>query len=123
MKKLVSGVLTVAVACLAAVALAGSPAKVSGTVATNGVNLTVPASGSVAFRVQAVVFDAAADTTQTVSLVHGSITNQLGTKAVSATDKMLTVTNAPWLFAGESVRITTTATNAYSAVVIGETED
>ena len=42
MKKLVSGVLTSAVACLAAVALAGSPAKVSGTVATNGVSLTVP---------------------------------------------------------------------------------
>ena len=112
-----------ALVLVAGVALAGSPAKVSGTVATNGVSLTVPASGSVAFRVQSVVFAAAAGTTQTVALVHGSITNQVGTKAVSATDRMLSLTNAPWVFAGESVRITTTATNAYGVVVIGEVDD
>ena len=91
--------------------------------ATNGTAITVPASGSVAYRLQAVVFGAAAGTTQTVALVQGGITNQIATKAVSATDRMLTVTNAPWLFAGESVRITTTATNSYGVVLVGETQN
>ena len=105
---------------LAGAALAGSPAQVTGTVATNGVSLDVPASGGVAFKLQAVVFGAAAGTTQTVALVQGGITNQIATKAVSATDRMLTVTNAPWLFAGQTVRITTTATNGYNVVLVGE---
>jgi len=34
---------------------------------------------------------------------------------------MLTVTNAPWLFAGETVFVTTTATNAFGVVLVGET--
>ena len=106
-----------------AVALAGSPAQTTGTVATAGTSLGVPASGSVGYRLQAVVFGATAGTTQTVALVEGGITNQIGTKVVSATDRMLTVTNAPWLFAGEQVRITTSATNSYGVVLVGETED
>jgi hypothetical protein len=104
-------------------ALAGSPAQTTGTVATNGTAITVPASGGMAYRLQAVVFGATAGTTQTVALVQGGITNQIGTKVVSASDRMLTVTNAPWLFAGERVLITTTATNSYGAVLVGETQD
>jgi hypothetical protein len=104
-------------------ALAGSPVQTTGTVATNGTAITVPASGSMAYRLQAVVFGASAGTTQTVALVQSGITNQIATKAVSATDCMLTVTNAPWLFAGEKVRITTTAANSYRAVLVGETGD
>jgi hypothetical protein len=102
------------------IAMAGSPAHVSGTVATNGVAIEVPASGGTGFRLEAVVFGADAGTTQTVALVQGGITNQIATKAVSATDRMLWVTNAPWLFAGESVRITTSATNSYGVVLVGE---
>ena len=102
-------------------ALAGSPVQSSGTVATNGTSFNVPASGSMAYRLDAIVFGAPAGTTQTVALVQSGITNQIATKAVSATDCMLTVTNAPWLFAGEKVRITTTATNSYRAVLVGET--
>ena len=75
-----------------------SPARVTGSVATNGTSFAVPASGGMAFRLEAVVFGAAAGTTQTVALVQGTITNQVGVKVVSATDRMLVVTNAPWLF-------------------------
>jgi hypothetical protein len=114
----------------AVVAMAGSPAQVTGTVAVAGSNLTVPASGSVAFKLEAIVFDRAdasaggwALTTQTVSLVHGPYTNQLTTKAVTATDGLLLVTNAPWQFAGDKVRITTTATNAAGVKLIGVTGD
>ena len=103
------------------VALAGSPAQTAGTVATNGTAITVPASGSMGYKLQAVVFGADAGTTQTVALVQGSITNQIATKGVSATDRMLVVTNAPWLFAGEQVRVTTSATNSYGVVLVGET--
>ena len=42
---------------------------------------------------------------------------------MSATARMLSVTNAPWLFAGEAVRITTTDTNAFGVVLVGETGD
>jgi hypothetical protein len=104
-------------------ALAGSPAQTTGTVAVAGTAITVPASGGMAYKLQAVVFAADAGTTQTVALVQGGITNQLATKTVSATDRMLTVTNAPWMFSGETVRITTTATNAYGVVLVGETGD
>ena len=103
--------------------IAGSPVQTTGTVATNGTSITVPASGSMAYKLQAVVFGATAGTTQTVALVQGGITNQIGTKAVSATDLMLSVTNMPWLFEGEAVRITTSATNSYGVVLVGETAD
>lgn len=115
------GLAVVAAGLVAAVAMAGSPARVTGTVATNGTSITVPASGSMAFKLQAVVFGGAAGPTQTVALVQGGITNQIGTHAVSATARMYSATNAPWLFAGEAVRITTTDTNAFGVVLVGET--
>lgn len=55
--------------------------------------------------------------------MQGTITNQVGKKVVSATDRMLVLTNAPWLFQGESVRITTTATNTFPVVCTGVTGD
>ena len=58
-----------------------------------------------------------------MALVQGTITNQVGVKVVSATDRMLVLTNAPWLFQGDSVRITTSATNAFSVVGTGVTGD
>ena len=121
MRKLI-GVLTGVLVAVGG-ALAGSPAQTTGTVAVAGTALTVPASGGMAYKLQAVVFAADTGTTQTVALVQGGITNQLATKAVSATDRMLTVTNAPWMFSGETVRITTSATNAYGVVLVGETGD
>ena len=119
MRKLIAG-LVLTVACTGG-ALAGSPARVAANVATNGTSIAVPASGSAAYKLQAVVFGSATGTTHSVALVQGSITNQIATKTVTATDCMLTVTNAPWLFAGELVRITTTATEVYGVVLVGET--
>ena len=121
MKRIVMGLVAVCVAC--AGARGESPARVVGTVATGGTSFTVPASGGVAFRLEAVVFGATAGTTQTVSLVQGTITNQIAKKVVSATDRMLVLTNAPWLFQGESVRITTTAASAFPVVCTGVTGD
>ena len=108
---------------MAGLAAAGSPVQTTGTVATNGTAIAVPASGSMAYRLQAVVFGADANTTQTVALVQGGVTNQIATKVVTATDRMLTVTNAPWLFEGQPVRITTSATNSYGVVLVGETAE
>ena len=53
--------------------------------------------------------------------MQGTITNQVGGEVVAATDRILVVTNAPWLFQGDSVRITTSATNAFSVVGTGVT--
>ena len=58
-------------------------------------------------------------TTQTVALVQGMVTNQVGRKVVGATDRMLVLTNAPWLFQGAGVRITTTATIAFPVLAVG----
>ncbi len=63
---------------------------------------------------------AAAESTQTVALVQGTITNQIAKKVVSATDRMMVLTNAPWLFQGEFVRITTTAASAFPVVCTGD---
>ena len=82
-----------------------------------------PGLRGMAFRLEAVVFGAAEGKTQTVALVQGTITNQVGVKVVSATDRMLVVTNAPWLFQGDGVRITTSATNAFPVVGTGVTGD
>ena len=121
MKKML---VTVAAGCVAGMAAwAGSPARIAGSVATNGTSFAVPVSGSVGFRLQHAVFGAEAGSTQTVALVQGTVTNQLGRKTVAATDRMLAVTNAPWLFEGDAVRVTTTATNAYDAVLVGETRE
>ncbi len=58
-----------------------------------------------------------------MALVQGTITNQVGVKVVSATDRMMVVTNAPSLFQGDGVRITTSAVNAFSVVGTGVTGD
>ena len=99
------------------------PARMAGTVATNGTTFAAPASGGMAFRLESVVFGAAAVTTQTVALVQGTITNQIAKKVVGATDRMLVLTNAPWLFQGDGVRITTMATNAFPVVATGFTRE
>ena len=59
--------------------------------------------------------------TPRVALVQGTVTNQVGRQVVGAPDRMLVVTNAPWLFQGDGVRITTSATNALSVVCTGVT--
>ena len=120
--KMLAGLLG-AVAC-AGVALAGSPVHVVGTSATTGVTVvSAPASGSMGFKLQNVVFGAFLDTTQVVSVVQGTITNQLATKAIAATDRMLAVSNAPWRFAGDSIRVTQPATNSYSILFVGENQN
>ena len=53
MKKILVGLVAVCVAC--AVARGESPARVVGTVATGGTSFAVPASGGMAFRLEAVL--------------------------------------------------------------------
>ena len=109
----------------AGLALAGSPAKTTvsvgaGTTNTVGTGSVTLALGSgIGFQTEAVVMPAAVGTTQTVYFVFGTVTNSMGTKAAATNDFVLSFTNAPWLFDGDGIYITTTATNAYTARVIG----
>lgn len=104
---------------------ADSPARMAVTVSagtTNAVGvgrLTLSVGSGVGFRPEAVVMPAAAGTTQTVYVVLGAVTNAAGSKAAAANDYVLTLTNTPWLFDGDGVVITTTATNGYRAQIIG----
>ena len=107
-------------------AFAGSPTMTTGTVAVAGTSTTCPASGSMAYRLQNVVYDfnvaGGATQTVTVAVVQSGITNQLATKTITAaTDIMVAITNAPWLFQADQVRITTTGTNSCRFVMVGET--
>jgi len=106
-------------------AVAGSPAKTTATVAAGTTNtvgtgsVTLSFGDGIGFRTEAVVMPATAATTQTVYFVFGSVTNSIGTKTAAANDYVLSLTNAPWLFDGDGVVITTTATNGYTARIIG----
>lgn len=106
-------------------AFAGSPAKTAASVAagtTNSVgtgSVTLSFGSGIGFRAESVVMPATASTTQTVYFVFGTVTNSVGTKVAAANDYVLTLTNAPWLFDGDGVVITTTATNGYTARIIG----
>ncbi len=109
----------------AGLALAGSPAKTTASVAagtTNSVgtgSVTLSFGSGIGFRPEAVVIPATAATTQTVYFVFGTVTNSMGTKVAGANDYVLSLTNAPWLFDGDGVVTTTTATNGYTARIIG----
>ena len=113
----------------AGLALAGSPARVTGTVATNGTSLAVATSGGNGFQLQAVVVGSVVSTTQTVSYVIAGLTNQVGSYVTTATERLFGVTNGPWLMAGDYVRIVPagcasgSTVVAYTAVLIGETQE
>jgi len=110
----------------AGLAFAGSPARSTVSVAagtTNSVGTgswTLSYGAGIGFRTESVVMPATAGTTQTVYFVFSGVTNSMGTKAVAASDYLLPLTNAPWLFDGDGVVISTTATNGYTGQVIGE---
>ena len=102
--------------------LAGQSTYAGATVVTAGTAITCPASGGMAYKLQAVIFGAEVATTQTVALVHSNgQTNQIATHVVSATGRMLTVTNCPWMFSGEKVWIGPSSGGTNGVVLVGET--
>ena len=113
----------------AGLAMAGSPARVTGTVGTNGTSIAVSPSGGNGFQLQGVVVGSVATTTQTVNYVIAGITNLVGTHVTTATDRLFSVTNGPWLMAGDFVRIVPagcasgSTVVAYTAVLLGETQN
>lgn len=120
------GILAFLVTVLATgIVFAGSPAKTTATVAAGTTNtvgtgsVTLSFGSGIGFRTEAVVMPATAATTQTVYFVFGTVTNSMGTKVAAASDYVLSFTNAPWLFDGDGIVITTTATNGYTARIIG----
>ncbi len=119
---LMVGVLVLAAA---GAVLAGSPGRVAVPVSaasTNAVGagaVTLSFGSGIGFRPESVFLPALAGSTQTVSLVVGGSSHQIGTKIVAANDYLLWLTNAPWLFDGDGVAIASTATNAFPARVTG----
>ena len=119
------GLMVGALVLAAGVVLAGSPGRVSvpvGAASTNAVgtgSVTLGFGSGIGFRPESVFLPALAGSTQTVSVVVGGSSHRLGTKVAAANDYLLLLTNAPWLFDGDGVSITTTATNAFPARVTG----
>ena len=119
------GLMVGAAVLAAGVVLAGSPGRATLPVSagtTNAVGtgaVTLSFGSGIGFRPESVFLPALAGSTQTVSVVVGGSSHQLGSKVAAANDYLLWLTNAPWLFDGDGVAITTTATNGYTARVIG----
>lgn len=124
MKRIIACTVTMlGVLALGASVFAGTPFRLPVTM-TAGVGTLTYSNGIAnqafsAFRVDAVILGSAASTA-TVSAVSGSITNLLGSKVVTATDKGYLITNGTWGFIGDKVRLTSTDTNTHTAYVIGE---
>ncbi len=66
-----------------------------------------------------VLFTSSAVTTSSASFVVGTITNSIGTKVISASDKLLVATNAPPLLVGDTLRFTASDTNSHTVYIIG----
>ena len=60
-----------------------------------------------------------ATTTNTISIVSGTVTNAVATKVAAAGDNDTALTADFWLFRNDKVIITSTDTNAFTAKLIG----
>jgi hypothetical protein len=104
--------------------LAGPRYEQTASSTAGSATLTIESSDSVnpakynGVDIEWIIIDATASTTSTVQYVTGGVTNQLGTKAVTATDKALAATNLPTLEHGDLIRITGD-TNSHNIVVVG----
>lgn len=86
---------------------------------------TIPASQIAkpygeAAKFLAILTPSAVATTNTIKVVDGTITNTIATKVVAANDCDTALTADWWHFAGEKLIIECSATNAFTAVLIGE---
>lgn len=66
-----------------------------------------------------VLYTCTAPATSTASFVVGNVTNAIGTKAITATDRLLLATNAPPFLIGDLVRLTSSDTNSHTAYLVG----
>jgi hypothetical protein len=124
MKKMLATLLVIFAIVVAFDAFAQAPSRQ--TVLVNNGTGTFTYSGGIQnpaynmFRVTAVITPSAAGTTNTISVVDGTVTNLVATKAVAANDSAAAVTNDWWHFVGDKVVITSSATNAFTAQIIIE---
>lgn len=77
-------------------------------------------SASTGVRLSHVIYTCTATATSTASFIVGSITNAIGTKAITATDRLLVATNAPPLLIGDTLRFTSSDTNSHAIYIVGE---
>jgi hypothetical protein len=116
--------------CLAAIqAAAGEPYRQVIALAANTNGATSAATTlalpqyKTACKISHILYSTGAGVTNTFKVVTGTITNTIGTKATSATDKLQSVTNELWLFkANDLVELSSSATNASSAILVGEVQ-
>lgn len=119
---------TIALLAVAAtVAIAGTPFRETLTV-TGGSGVYTYATDGIkkpyaeAIKIQAIITPSAATTTNTIKVVDGTVTNTIATKVVAANDSETVLTNDWWHFAGEKIIIECSATNAFTAIIVGEEE-
>jgi hypothetical protein len=72
-----------------------------------------------AIKVEVVLTPSTATTTNTITLISGTTTNDVATKVAAAGDNDTSLTAGFWLFRDDKVTITSTDTNAFTATLIG----
>lgn len=124
MKKWIFGLIAVGV--VTAAVFAGTPFRETVSVVSGTGTYTYPTDGIVkpygeAIKITAILTPSTAGTTNTIKMVDGTITNTVATKVSAANDSDTVLTDW-WHFAGEKVIITSTDTNTFTAVIVGEEE-
>jgi hypothetical protein len=123
MKKLLAMIL-IAAACLVAVqARAEVPFRKTLAIAAGTGTFTyseaVKKPYAEAIKVTVVLTPSTATTTNTITVISGTTTNDVATKVAAAGDNDTALTADWWLFRGDKVTITSTDTNAFTATLIG----
>jgi hypothetical protein len=129
LKNLARGALALAIICLIlcpfllTTCAQAAPFRASATVnAGSGtyVITNVYNSVSTGVRLTHVLFTSAASSTSTASFIVGTLTNSIGSKVITATDRLLVATNAPPLLVGDTLRFTASDTNSQTVYIIGD---
>ncbi len=122
MKKMTLILVALLVLCaIVAPALAQTPfrlSRVGATVLTYDNDLVTPAS---ALFVPKFVFVTGVETGSTAVVKHisGTITNTLESKELTATDRMVVISNTYWVWKGDKIAVTGIATNS-TWTLVGE---
>lgn len=115
MKKLIPILVALLVLCaIVAPAMAQTPfrlSRVGATVLTYDNDIVTPAS---ALFVPKIVYVTGVETGSTAVVKHiaGTITNTLASKELTATDRMVVISNTYWVWKGDKLAVTGIATNS-----------
>jgi len=125
MKKTLAAFLLLA--AVVGIVCAGTPFRETVSIVAGTGTYTYATDGIVkpyaeAIKILAILTPSGTTTTNVIKFIDGTVTNTIATKIVAANDSDQLITTDWWHFAGEKIRIESSNTNTWTAVIIGEEE-